>query len=166
MKTVSSQVLVAALFALSASLVVSPFALATEMLINQKTGAVRVLGHAPSNQVALHSSPSEKRESTREARAQTAKQLAARKGLDRLPVGGLLAITKSHKDSVRQVVLLVGERARVMDRPLQKNGLQVTVSDVLYTLPDFLTNANSAGKVEVEVWQKVGDRQFAWLIAL
>ena len=63
------------------------------------------------------------------------------------------------------VVPLVGERARVMDRPLQKNGWQATVSDVLYALPNFLTNANSAEKAEVEVWKKVGDRQFAWLTA-
>jgi hypothetical protein len=52
-----------------------------------------------------------------------------------------------------------------MDRPLQKSGFQVTVSDVLYTLPAFLTNANSAEKADVEVWKKVGDRQFAWLTA-
>ena len=63
------------------------------------------------------------------------------------------------------VVPLVGERARVMDRTLQKNGWQATVRDVLYALPNFLTNANSAEKADVEVWKKVGDRQFAWLTA-
>ena len=165
MKTVSSYVLVVALCALSASLVVSPVAQATEILINQKTGAVRVLGQAPSKQTARYSERSEKRESARETRVQTAKQLAERKGLDRLPAGALLAITKSHKGSVSLVVPLVGERARVMDRRLQKNRWQATVSDVLYTLPNFLTNANSAENAEVEVWNKVGDRQFAWLIA-
>ena len=55
MKTVSSHVLVLALCALSASLVVSPVAQATEILINQKTGAVRVLGQAPSKQTARYS---------------------------------------------------------------------------------------------------------------
>jgi hypothetical protein len=165
MKTVSSHVLVLALCALSASLVVSPVAQATEILINQKTGAVRVLGQAPSKQAARHSEPVEKRENVGETRVQTAKQLAERKGLDRLPAGTLLAITKSHKGYVSLVVPLVGERARVMDRPLQKNGWQATVSDVLYALPNFLTNANSAEKADVEVWKKVGDRQFAWLTA-
>ena len=165
MKTVSSHVLVLALCALSASLVVSPVAQASEILINQKTGAVRVLGQAPSKQAARHSEPVEKRESACETRVQTAKQLAERKGLDRLPAGTLLAITTSSDGSVSQVVPLVGERARVMDRPFQKNGSQASISEVLYTFPNFLTPSSSAKKVDVQDWKKVGDRQFAWLTA-
>ena len=127
---------------------------AVELLVNQKTGAVTVL-------VAPNLSKSVTAEKSLRSEAQvakTAKWLGENSDINRLPGDALLAITLQSNGKVSAVMPLVGERARIMDRPMQNAGVRGVGSQALYVVPDYLQDHG----VEVQLWKKESNGRFSF----
>ena len=131
---------------------------AVELLVNQQTGAVTVL--AAPNLAA--SQTAEKSLRSEEQLAQTAKWLDQNSDINRLPDHALLAITLQTNGKVSAVMPLVGERARIMDRPMQKAGVRGVGSQALYVVPDYLQNHGA----EVQLWKKESNGRFSFKMSL
>ena len=148
-------------FSLLATLLLGLFgvqAQALELLVNQQTGAVTVLA-APN----LAASQTAKKSLRREERlAQTAKWLGDSSVINRLPDDALLAITLQSNGKVSAVMPLVGERARIMDRPMQKAGVRGVGSQALYVVPDYLQDHGA----EVQLWKKESNGRFSFKTSL
>ena len=131
---------------------------ATEVLVNQQTGAVTVLAtpKLTASQTALKSLRSE------EQITQTAKWLGENSVINRLPDHALLAITLQSNGKVSAVMPLVGERARIMDRPMQKAGVRGVGSQALYVVPDYLQDHGA----EVQLWKKESNGRFSFKTSL
>ena len=148
-------------FSLLATLLLGLFgvqAQALELLVNQQTGAVTVL--AAPNLAA--SQTAEKSLRSEEQLAQTAKWLDQNSDINRLPDHALLAITLQTNGKVSAVMPLVGERARIMDRPMQKAGIGGVGSQALYVVPDYLQNHGA----EVQLWKKESNGRFSFKMSL
>ena len=131
---------------------------AVELLVNQQTGAVTVLG-APDlavSQTAVKSPHSE------EQVAQTAKWLGENSAVSRLPDHALLAITLQSNGKVVSVMPIVGERARIMDRPMRKAGVRGVGSQALFAVPDYLQDYGA----EVQLWIKESNGRFSFKTSL
>ena len=131
---------------------------ATEVLVNQQTGAVTLL--ATPNLAA--SQTAEKSLRREERLAQTAKWLGENSAINRLPDDALLAITLQSNGKVSTVMPLVGERARIMDRPMQKAGVRGVGSQALYVVPDYLQDHGA----EVQLWKKESNGRFSFKTSL
>ena len=131
---------------------------AVELLVNQQTGAVTVLT-AP-NLAASHTADKSLR--SEERLAQTAKLLGENSDINRLPDDALVAITLQSNGKVSTVMPLVGERARIMDRPMRKAGIQGVGSQALYVVPDYLQDHGA----EVQLWKKEGNGRFSFKTSL
>ena len=131
---------------------------ATEVLVNQQTGAVTVL--ATPNLAASHTASKSLR--SEERLAQTAKLLGENSVINRLPDDALVAITLQSNGKVSTVMPLVGERARIMDRPMQKAGVRGVGSQALYLVPDYLQDHG----VEVQLWKKESNGRFRFKTSL
>ena len=131
---------------------------AVELLVNQHTGAVTVL--AAPNLAA--SQTAEKSLLSEEQLAQTAKWLGENSVIARLPDHALLAITLQSNGKVSTVMPLVGERARIMDRPMQKAGVRGVGSQALYVVPDYLQDHGA----EVQLWKKESNGRFSFKTSL
>ena len=57
---------------------------------------------------------------------------------------------------------LVGERARIMDRPMQKAGVRGVGSQALYGVPDYLLDHGA----EVQLWKKESNGRFSFKTSL
>ena len=148
-------------FLLLATLLLGLFgvqAQALELLVNQQTGAVTVLA-APNLSVPQASGKSLRSE---EQITQTAKWLGDNSVINRLPDHSLLAITFQTNGKVSAVMPLVGERARIMDRPMQKAGIRGVGSQALYVVPDYLQNHGA----EVQLWKKESNGRFSFKTSL
>ena len=148
-------------FSLLATLLLGLFgvqAQALELLVNQQTGAVTVL--AAPNLAASHTA--EKSLRSEERLAQTAKWLGENSAINRLPDDALLAITLQSNGKVSTVMPLVGERARIMDRPMQKAGVRGVGSQALYVVPDYLQDHGA----EVQLWKKESNGRFSFKTSL
>ena len=148
-------------FSLLATLLLGLFgvqAQALELLVNQQTGAVTVLA-APNLAASQTAEKSLRRE---ERLAQTAKWLGENSAINRLPDDALLAITLQSNGKVSTVMPLVGERARIMDRPMQKAGVRGVGSQALYVVPDYLQDHGA----EVELWKKESNGRFSFKTSL
>ena len=131
---------------------------AVELLVNQQTGAITVL--AAPNPAA--SQTAEKSLRSEEQLAKTAKWLGENSNINRLPDDALLAITLQSNGKVSAVMPLVGERARIMDRPMQKAGVRGVGSQALYVVPDYLQDHGA----EVQLWQKESNGRCSFKISL
>ena len=131
---------------------------AVELLVNQQTGAVTVL--AAPNLAA--SKTAEKSLRSKERLAQTAKLLGENSDINRLPDDALVAITLQSNGKVSTVMPLVGERARIMDRPMQKAGVRGVGSQALYDVPDYLKDHGA----EVQLWKKESNGRFSFKTSL
>ena len=131
---------------------------ALELLVDQQTGAVTVLAvhDLAKPQTAARSLRSE------EQVAQTAKWLGEKAAIARLPSDALLAITLQSNGKVSTVMPLVGERARIMDRPMQKAGVRGVGNQALYVVPDYLQDHGA----EVQLWQKESNGRFSFKMSL
>ena len=148
-------------FSLLATLLLGLFgvqAQALELLVNQQTGAVTFL--AAPNLAA--SQTAEKSLRSEEHLAQTAKWLGDNSDINRLPDDALLAITLQSNGKVSAVMPLVGERARIMDRPMQKAGVRGVGSQALYVVPDYLQDHGA----EVQLWKKESNGRFSFKTSL
>ena len=148
-------------FSLLATLLLGLFgvqAQALELLVNQQTGAVTVLA-APNLTASQTAEKSLRRE---ERLAQTAKWLGENSAINRLPDDALLAITLQSNGKVSTVMPLVGERARIMDRPMQKAGVRGEGSQALYVVPDYLQDHGA----EVQLWKKESNGRFSFKTSL
>ena len=148
-------------FSLLATLLLGLFgvqAQALELLVNQQTGAVTVLA-APNLSVPQVSGKSLRSE---EQIVQTAKWLGANSEIARLPSDVLLAITLQSNGKVSSVMPIVGERARIMDRPMQKAGVRGVGSQALYRVPDYLQDHGA----EVQLWEKESNGRFSFKTSL
>ena len=74
----------------------------------------------------------------------------------------LLAITLQSNGKVSAVMPLVGERARIMDRPMQKAGVRGVGSQALYVVPDYLQDHGA----EVQLWKKESNGRFSFKTSL
>ena len=74
----------------------------------------------------------------------------------------LLAITLQSNGKVASVVPLVGDRARIMDRPMQRTGVRGVGSKVLYVVPDYLQDHGA----EVQLWKKESNGRFSFKTSL
>ena len=148
-------------FSLLATLLLGLFgvqAQALELLVNQQTGAVTVLA-APN----LAASQTAEKSLRSEAQvAKTAKWLGENSDINRLPGDALLAITLQSNGKVSAVMPLVGERARIMDRPMQNAGVRGVGSQALYVVPDYLQDHG----VEVQLWKKESNGRFSFKTSL
>ena len=131
---------------------------AVELLVNQQTGAVTVL--AAPNFAA--SQTAEKSTRSEQQLAQTAKWLGENSVIARLPDHALLAIALQSNGKVSTVMPLVGERARIMDRPMQKAGVRGVGSQALYVVPDYLQDHGA----EVQLWKKERNGRFSFKTSL
>ena len=131
---------------------------AVELLVNQQTAAVTVL--AAPNLAA--SKTAEKSLRSEEQVAQTAKWLGESSAINRLPDHALLAITLQSNGKVSAVMPLVGERARIMDRPMQRTGVRGVGSQALYVVPDYLQDHGA----EVQLWKKESNGRFSFKTSL
>ena len=131
---------------------------AVELLVNQQTGAVTVL--AAPNLAASHTA--EKSLRSEERLAQTAKLLGEHSDINRLPDDALVAIALQSNGKVSAVMPLVGKRARIMDRPMQKAGVRGVGSQALYVVPDYLQDHG----VEVQLWKKESNGRFRFKTSL
>lgn len=131
---------------------------ALELLVHQQTGAVTVLAlhDLSKSQAAARSLRSE------DQVAKTAKWLGERADIARLPSDALLAITLQSNGKVSAVMPLVGERARIMDRPMQKAGVRGVGSQALYVVPDYLQGHGA----EVQLWKKESNGRFSFKTSL
>ena len=131
---------------------------ATEVLVNQQTGAVTVLAtpNLTASQTASKSLRSE------EQITQTAKWLGENSDINRLPDDALVAITLQSNGKVSTIMPLVGERARIMDRPMRKAGIRGVGSQALYVVPDYLQDHGA----EVQLWKKEGNGRFSFKTSL
>lgn len=148
-------------FSLLATLLLGLFgvqAQALELLVNQQTGAVTVLA-APNLSVPQVSGKSLRSE---EQITQTAKWLGDNSVINRLPDHALLAITLQSNGKVSAVLPLVGERARIMDRPMQKAGVRGVGSQALYRVPDYFQDHGA----EVQLWEKESNGRFSFKTSL
>ncbi|EHQ58610.1 hypothetical protein OMB55_00023580 [gamma proteobacterium HIMB55] len=131
---------------------------AVELLVNQQTGAVTVL--AAPNPAA--SQTAEKSLRSEEQLAKTAKWLGENSNINRLRDDALLAITLQSNGKVSTVMPLVGERARIMDRPMQKAGVRGVGSQALYVVPEYLQDHGA----EVQLWKKESNGRFSFKTSL
>ena len=131
---------------------------AVELFVNQQTGAVTLL--AAPNLAA--SQTAEKSLRSEERLAQTAKWLFENSVINRLPDHALLAITLQSNGKVSAVMPLVGERARIMDRPTQKMDPRGVGSQVLYAIPDYLQKYG----LQVQLWKKESSGRFSLMTSL
>ena len=131
---------------------------AVELLVNQQTAAVTVL--AAPNLAA--SKTAEKSLRSEEHLAQTAKWLGEHSAINRLPDDALVAITLQSNGKVYAVMPLVGERARIMDRPMQRTGVRGVGSQALYVVPDYLQDHGA----EVQLWKKESNGRFSFKTSL
>ena len=148
-------------FSLLATLLLGLFGVqahALELLVNQQTGAVTVL--AAPNLAA--SQTAEKSLRSEEQLAQTAKWLNQNSDINRLPDDALVAITLQSNGKVSAVMPLAGERARIMDRPMQKAGVLGVGSQALYVVPDYLQNHGA----EIQLWKKESNGRFSFKMSL
>ena len=131
---------------------------ALELLVNKQTGDVTVLG-APDLSVSQIAVKSPHRE---EQVAQIAKWLRESSVVNRLPDHALLAITLQSNGKVMSVMPIVGERARIMDRPMQKAGVRGVGSQALFVVPDYLQDRGA----EVQLWKKESNGRFSFKMSL
>jgi len=140
------------------SFLVSHQAHAIELLVDQQTGIVTVLGNAQiMSDLAVSKPPYNEGQD-----AQTREWLLRSDMAQQMHEGALLAIVFKRDGTVSSAMRLAGTRARLMDRPMQKVDARGVGSQVLYAIPDYLQKQGA----QVQLWKKESSGRFSLMASL